>query len=219
MSNLNPSIKISKSTGIDLPVMYVYLAGRIAGNCIEKCVGWRQAIVNHYKNYKPVEEGFEAYPISFLDPLNSGESNSIDKQGLTSHIPPNLIYDKDLLSVQRANVIVANVEDYFEEGITFMNLDSLTDLHVHSKETLFYQIKELEDKIKNRRENFGTICEIAWALYLTKPLILIVPESRKEIYQKHPFAKRASVIVTSVDQLLQEKWLQTLYKSIAGAIY
>jgi len=77
----------------------------------------------------------------------------------------------------------------------------------------------LKNKILNRRENFGTISEVAIAIYLQKPVILIVPEKRKEIYQNHPFSKRASVIVTSVNQLLKEKWCEILYKSIAGAIY
>lgn len=222
---LNPNIKIAKSTGVDLPIMYVYLAGRIAGNCIEKCVKWRKDIVKHYKNYKPIFDlesnpeqiiGYEAYPICFLDPLNSGEANSVDKLGLTSAIPPNLIYSKDLLSVNKADVVVANVEDYFEVGIEdFMKIP-----YTPVKTNMNYQSAffALQEKIKTRRENFGTICEIAWALYLQKPLILIVPESRENIYKNHPFSKRASVIVTSPQQLIEEKWLNTLYKSIAGAI-
>lgn len=243
--NLNPNIKISKSTGIDLPILYCYLAGRIAGECIDKCVKWRTDIVNHYKNYKVektlcevcdakgkiidnivkyktcktckgtgfLEEIF-SYPIAFLDPLNSKEADSIDKKGLTSAIPPNMIFDKDLLSVERADVIVANVEDYFEVGIEDeMNFNEHSD--VFWKDAFF----KLQEKIKGRRENFGTICEISWALYLRKPLILIVPEERKETYMKHPFSKRASVIVTSVEQLLKEKHLNLLYKSISGATY
>lgn len=235
--SLNPDIKIAKGTGVDKPVLYVYLAGRISGNCIEQCLEWRYKIVNHYKNYKPIYKtnrvipdqedliGYESYPISFLDALNSKEADSIDALGLTSAIPPNLIYSKDLLSVKRADVIVANVEDYFEEGIDFLTYPRYdcnnysTNLEEFSKEQLYVRIIELEEKIKNRRENFGTICEIAWALYLNKPLLLIVPESRKEIYEKHPFAKRASVIVTSVEELIEKKWLQILYKSIASAEY
>ena len=77
----------------------------------------------------------------------------------------------------------------------------------------------MKKKILNRRENFGTICEFAIALYLQKPIIAIVPENRQEIYRKHPFASRASVIVTSVEELIKEKWLNTLYKSMAGATY
>lgn len=244
---LNPNIKIAKSQGIDLPVMYVYLAGRIAGECIDKCVKWRTDIVNHYKNYKVERNTCEAchgkgklvtdqvkykkcnwcdgkgiieeifsYPIAFLDPLNSKEADSIDKKGLTSAIPPNMIFDKDLLSVNRADAIVANVEDYFEVGIEYLMTEGEPyDSDIDYKEAFF----KLQDKIINRRENFGTICEIAWALKDNKPLILIVPEARKETYMKHPFSKRASAIVTSVEQLLKEKHLNLLYKSISGATY
>ncbi|MEK6880096.1 MAG: hypothetical protein AABY22_10830 [Nanoarchaeota archaeon] len=256
---LNPDIKIAKSKGIDLPIMYVYLAGRIAGNCMDKCTEWRKQIRSHYENYKTEknicniclgfggtesinsvlgnqnykcihcnETGFieriVSYPISFIDPLNSGESKTADALGLKSHLSSNLIYDKDLFSVRRADVIVANVEDYFEEGIEkyLIPNDPRAFDEAISEPPNFDYIKAyniLKEKILNHRENFGTICEIAWALYLQKPLILIVPIDRKYIYENHPFAKRASVIVTSVDQLLKEKWLNTLYKAISGATY
>lgn len=214
----NPDIKVAKSKGIDIPILHVYLAGRIAGNCIEKCLGWRQDIIKHYKDYKGKGE---AYPISFLCPLNSGESKSVDQKGLTSSIPPNLIYDKDLLSVERADVIVANMEDYFEEDIASYLDDNEVDVRL-TQEHLDYYVNgfyKLKEKILNRRENIGTVMEVAWALYLQKPVILIVPERRKEIFIKHPFTRRASVIVTSVEQLVKEKWLNILYKSIAGAEY
>ena len=224
----NPDIKLAKSTGIDLPIMHVYLAGRIAGNCMDKCTEWRKQIRSYYENYKPIYNGnpkedfistneiigYESYPIAFIDPLNSGESKTADALGLKSHLSSNLIYDKDLLSVKLADVIVANVEDYFEEGIEDL-------MQINQREPFDFRdgFYKLQNKILNRRENFGTICEIAWALYLQKPLILIVPEARKYIYENHPFAKRASVIVTSVEQLLKEKILNILYKSISGATY
>lgn len=206
----NPDIKFAKSNGIDRPIMTCYLAGRICGEYIEKCLEWRQKIINHYKNYN----GKGAYPISFLCPLNSGEASSVDKKGLTSSIPPNLIYDKDLFSVQKADVIIANMNDFFEEGLS-EQIEKVSCGDISE-----YQFSEyLLNKIKNRRENIGTIFEIAWAMYLNKPIILIVPKNRKNIFEKHPFTKRASVIVTSVEQLLEEKWLNILYKSISGAIY
>lgn len=237
---LNPTAKIAKSEGIDLPIMNVYLAGRIAGECMDKCLAWRDQLIQHYRNYKPIYGttgnfnrdriaahndnlpivGYESYPIAFLCPLNSGENKSCDAKGLTSHIPPNLIYSKDILSLEKADVIVANLEDYFEEGIEDLvnkieprQLDGYGDFNYPEG---FYR---LQNKIRNRRENFGTICEFAIALYLQKPIITIVPESRKEIYMKHPFASRASAIVTSVDQLIREKWLNILYKSMSGAIH
>ena len=208
---LNPNIKIAKSKGIDLPIMYVYLAGRISGDKIDLCLEWRKKIINHYKDYK----GKGAYPISFLCPLNSGEADTVDKQGLTSSIPPNLIFDKDLLSVQHADVVIANMDDFFEVGIE-NDLNFYTNLGFSGLPEAY---KRLVDKILNRRENIGTIFEIAWAIFLNKPVILIVPERRQEIFRKHPFTSRASVIVTSTDELLKGKYLNLLYKAMAGAIY
>ena len=240
--NLNPTAKIAKSDGIDLPIMNVYLAGRIAGECMDKCLGWRDQLINHYRNYKPIYDqdetsanidvlngkevlvfdrkiiGYEAYPIAFLCPLNSGENKSCDAKGLTSHIPPNLIYAKDILSLEKADVIVCNMEDYFEVGIEkdLRGPQFMGDWNISDWQDAYFR---LQKQIINRRENFGTICEFAIALYLQKPVIIIVPEARQETYRKHPFSSRASVIVTSVDQLIKEKWLNTLYKSMAGAIH
>jgi nucleoside 2-deoxyribosyltransferase len=194
--------------------MKVYLAGRIAGDCIDKCLGWRRQIINHYRDYK---NSGESYPISFLDPLNSGESESVDAKGLTSKIPPNLIYDKDILSVEHSDVIVANMDDFFEEGIEHILYPQETYLNGIKNLNIEDSFDFLREKILNRRENMGTHWELAIAHYLKKPIILIVPERRREIFEKHPFTKKASVIVTSVDQLLEEKWLNILYKSIAGA--
>lgn len=215
----NKHVKIAKSKGVDLPIMHVYLAGRISGDRIGACLTWRQDIINYYKDYK--NRG--AYPISFLCPLNSGEASSIDKQGLTSSIPPNLIYDKDLLSVRTADIVVANLDDFFEEDIQHLlwhedkdieNLDERDQYDFYRK-----GFNILVDKILNRRENLGTIFEISWALLMQKPLILIVPERRKKIFETHPFTKRASVIVSSVEELTEGKYLNLLYKSIASAIY
>lgn len=225
---LNPNKRFAKSDGVDTPLLYVYLAGRIAGNCIDKCLEWRQQIVKYYVNYK----GEGVYPIVFLDALNSKESDNIDNLGLTSVIPPNLIYDKDLLSVIKADVIVANMEDFMEEGIE--DLLSLNEgITIEGKEytgkgndyeevtidfkAAFYK---LQDTIKNRRPNYGTNSEVAWALYLKKPLILIAnTEQRKTILEKHPFMKRASVIVKDVNELLENKWLNIVYKAISSALY
>lgn len=208
----NPMKKIANSNGIDIPIMYVYLAGRIAGNCIDKCLAWRQQITTHYADYK----GKGAYPIAFLDALNSKEADSIDGLGLTSCIPPNLIYDKDILSVEKADAIVANMDDYMEADIEdFMGTNG-------KKYAVNYQVSffKLLNTIKNRRPNWGTDFEVAVAMYLHKPVILIAgSQKRKEMLEQHPFMKRASVIVKDVDELLQKKWLNILYKSIASAVY
>ncbi len=236
----NPDKKYIHSEGVDLPIMYVYLAGRIAGECIDKCLAWRHKIINHYADYK----GKGVYPISFLDALNSKESDSIDKKGLTSAIPPNLIYDKDILSVERADVVVAMMDDYMEEGIK-EELTIISDENCEVGDTIdkiqywedtndpiiiqklvvkdvdfkqsFYK---LQNKILERRPNWGTDYEVSIAMYLKKPVILIAGNERqKAMLEKHPFMRSASVIVGSVDELLEKKWLNICYKSIAGAIY
>jgi hypothetical protein len=222
---LNPEKKYIHSDGIDLPILYCYLAGRIAGECIKKCLEWRHKIINYYANY----QGKGVYPISFLDALNSKEADSIDKKGLTSSIPPNLIYDKDILSVEKADVVVAMMDDYMEEGIQ----DSLEPYQratvnngppwpVLKDENFNFRIAydRLRDRILERRPNWGTDYEVSIAMYLKKPVILIAGNERqKEMLEKHPFMRRASVIVGSVDELLEKKWLNILYKSISGAIY
>ena len=205
----NPDKKYIHSDGVDLPIMYCYLAGRIAGECIDKCLAWRHKIIDFYADYK----GKGVYPISFLDALNSKESESIDKKGLTSAIPPNLIYDKDILSVERADVVVAMMDDYMEEGIQEPNeYDDHAELYSISR--------NLHTKILERRPNWGTDYEVSIAMYLKKPVILIAGNERqKEMLERHPFMRRSSVIVGSVDELLEKKWLNICYKSISGAIY
>jgi len=247
--SLNPEIKFAKSKGVDLPTMYVYLAGRIAGNCIEKCLDWRYKIVKHYREYKRIYGDFcgncqislsnnsepeirecnhvcyESYPIAFLDALNSKEADSIDKQGLTSAIPPNMIYDKDLMSVKKCDVLVAFMDDFMEEGLEEYLIPNDTNAfdEAVSEPPDFDYIKAynlLKETILNRRPNWGTNSEVAWALLLQKPLILIGgTEKRTEMLRKHPFTKRASVIVKDVDELIKGKYLQILYKSISGATY
>lgn len=210
----NPDKKYIHSDGVDLPIMYVYLAGRIAGECIDKCLSWRHKIINYYADY----QGKGCYPISFLDALNSKEADSVDKKGLTSSIPPNLIYDKDILSVEKADVVVAMMDDYLEDGIE----DELYKNPSFGNEHLWIELgfDKLKNKILERRPNWGTDYEVSIAMYLGKPVILIAGNERqKAMLEKHPFMKRASVIVGSVDELLDKKWLNILYKSIAGAIY
>lgn len=218
---LNPNKKIAKSEGVDLPLMRVYLVGRISGNCIDKCTAWRKQIINHYSKYRPIVNDekqivdYEAYPIAFISPLNSGESKTADSLGLKSHIPPGLIFDKDMLSLNSADIIVANLDDFMEYGI-----EDLMD-EIYKGVGMDYQsaFERLKKVIQTRRPNYGSMYEISIAMHLGKPVILIAGnEHSKYICENHPFLRRASVVVKDVDTLLKEKWLQTLYKSMAGSI-
>jgi len=221
---LNPDKKFVKSNGIDLPLLYIYLAGKIQGSCIDKCLEWRRKIIDYYSDYK----GKGAYPVIFLDALNSKEADSIDSLGLTSALPPKFIYSKDMLSVKKADAVIAMADDYFEAGIEDL-MDTPYELGPGENgelpvlkdgfdfEKSFFR---LQKAIKNRRPNWGTLTEIAWALWLQKPVILIAgSKNQKEMLKKHPFMRESSIIVESVEELLEKKWINIIYKSISSAIY
>lgn len=104
----NPDVKFAKSKGVDLPLLYVYLAGYMSGEKLKECTEWRLKIRNHFRNY----ENGEAYPISFLDPFNGKEIDTIDKKGITSSIPPNAIRRGDKMSVKKADIVIANMNTF-----------------------------------------------------------------------------------------------------------
>jgi len=212
----NQNVKFAKSKGVDLPLMYVYLAGFMSGEKLKETMGWRKTVRSSYRNYEEDKDTGEtvSFPIAFLDPYNGKEFESIDKKGLTSNIPANAIYDGDYLSVKTADVIVANLDDFFLDDVKAME-QAVDDGHVDYE----FAFKRLIEKVKNYRPSIGTYFEIAWAFEMRKPVILVVPENRREIYEKHPFTCRASQIVGSVDELLDKKVLETFYRRMAGAIY
>lgn len=182
---LNPDIKFAKSKGIDLSLMYVYLGGYMSGEKLIKTLLWRQNIRRKYKYYEVDESGKDvSYPISFLDPYNGKEFNSIDVKGLTSSLSSNEIYEGDYMSVKKADIIIANMKTFGSD-----------------------------------RPMIGTIWELGWADEMRKPFMLIVDEDKKEIYEKHPFTKRAVKIFTSEKHLVESKILETFYKRTVGAIY
>lgn len=158
--------------------MRIYLAGLIqGGEYLSKCVEWRKRIREYYNNYKG-----SVYPITWLDPLNSGELESVSEDGLKSNLPANMIVHKDYLAVQEADIIVVNMDNFGAP-----------------------------------RNLTGTLCELAWAWQMRKPIIMI---SNEDKYIEHPFLKVfASVIVKDVDTMLKEKWIQAFYKCLNSAEY
>lgn len=189
----NPDVKYAHSKGVDLPIMYVYLAGYMSGEKLKETTEWRMRIRKHYReweklpkyDFKGVEYNgnpeYLAFPIACLDPYNGKEFATIDKKGLKSHIPANAIIYGDYLSVSKADIIVANMNTF---GAS--------------------------------RPSVGTQWEMAWAWQMKKPIVLITED---ENYIHHPFTGQASWIVKDVDELLKEKVLETFYRRIAGAIY
>jgi hypothetical protein len=186
----NPDLKYAHSKGVDLPLMYVYLAGYMAGEKLQECTSWRKEIRAYYRNWELSSQSSEgkkeylSFPISFLDPFNGKEIDTIDKKGLTSSIPAHAIIHGDYMSVTKADVVVANLDTFGAD-----------------------------------RPMIGTHWELAWTWNMKKPFVLIVPENKLETYTKHPFTSQASWVVTSVTELLNKKVLETFYKRMAGAVY
>jgi len=72
------------------------------------------------------------------------------------------------------------------------------------------------DSFGGSRGPIGSYYELGAGLILNKPTIIICPDKN---LQNHPFVKKASVIVNSVEELLEQKWINYFYKRFAGANY
>jgi len=67
------------------------------------------------------------------------------------------------------------------------------------------------------RTSTGTICEIAWAWQMRKPIIMITDEAQ---YKEHPFTSYfASAFYPSVDAMLNDKIVDYFYQGINNAKY
>lgn len=115
MSNINPDIKIAKSKGVDVPLMYVYLAGYMSRNKLHETTIWRKEIRDRYRYYEKDEQGnYVTFPCVMLDPYNGKEFKTISADGVTSHIPPTAIRKADKMSVRKAHIIIANMNTFGE---------------------------------------------------------------------------------------------------------
>ena len=73
------------------------------------------------------------------------------------------------------------------------------------------------DTFGESRPLTGTVFELAWAWYLKKPVILI---STEDNYRFHPFVvDTATLIVPSVEELLEKKYVNYFYKGTVSAQY
>lgn len=111
---LNPNVKIARSKGIDLPILYVYLGGYMSKDKLKETTEWRIEIRDYFKNYEydyEVEDTV-SFPVSCLDPYNGKEFDSISADGVKSHIPPNAIRRSDRMSVNKSDVVIANMNTF-----------------------------------------------------------------------------------------------------------
>jgi nucleoside 2-deoxyribosyltransferase len=88
--------------------LIVYLAGLIQGSVIDKCIGWRRQVVEHYSNWKGTGKPYR--DLEFLDPCN-GESN-VSKDGLSSNLPKRVILDKDYNAIKKCDLFVGNMDNF-----------------------------------------------------------------------------------------------------------
>ena len=154
--------------------MKIYLAGYISGKHIKKCAEWRIKIREHYNR--------KCWDIKWLDPLNGKEFAEITEDGLKSSVPAEAIFDRDLMSVKEADLVIANLETYGEA-----------------------------------RPPFGTHCELAWAGFEHKPIVIITKDIN---YIEHPFVKRmVSWIVPDVETLIKLRIINYMFKGINSADY
>lgn len=67
------------------------------------------------------------------------------------------------------------------------------------------------------RPPIGSLIEIGWGWQFHKPIILI---SSEHMYKDHPFLSyMVSYVVESVEELLEKKLINTIYKSTVSANY
>lgn len=183
---LNPELRFAKSKGIDLGIIYIYVAGYMSGNKLFECTEWRKKIRNHYRNYEfnPETQECDAFPCAIIDPFNGKEFQTISSDGVKSHIPATAIRKADRMSVQKADIIIANMNTFGET-----------------------------------RPMIGTHHEMCWASEWNKPVILICDKKDMDLYKNHPFTCDCDYYFESIDEVINNKIIETYYKRLHGAIY
>jgi nucleoside 2-deoxyribosyltransferase len=73
------------------------------------------------------------------------------------------------------------------------------------------------DTFGEDRPIVGTVFELAWAWEFKKPVIVITDDDK---YKFHPFIMdTASIIVSNVEELLEKKYINFMFKGQNNAIY
>lgn len=69
------------------------------------------------------------------------------------------------------------------------------------------------------RPMIGTHHEVCWAEEEHKPIILICDEKDMRLYKDHPFTCDCDYYFTDIQEIIDNKIIETYYRRIAGAIY
>jgi hypothetical protein len=69
------------------------------------------------------------------------------------------------------------------------------------------------------RPMIGTHHEICWAEDMDKPIILICEPEKMDLYKQHPFTCDCDYYFTDIQEVIDNKIIETYYRRIHGAIY
>jgi hypothetical protein len=90
----------------------IYLCGFIGGEHVyDKCAGWRNKLIDYYY----LCSGTDLPPdIIWMNPLEGKKRTTLGNDGLKSNIPTNAIVQRDYQSVIRADILIANLDNFGE---------------------------------------------------------------------------------------------------------
>jgi len=146
----------------------IYLCGYINNNKLAECQKWRKQIREHYDNWK----GKGKYPISWLDPMNGKNLESITSEGNVSDIPARAFMLRDYQGVKEADILIVNLDVFGEKRpligtvyelawayqdhkpVIAIGTDKTYTEHPFIKETIVSLFPTVEDLIKSKLVNY-----------------------------------------------------------------
>jgi len=195
-------------------MMNIYLVGYISGAKIEQCIAWRKRIREHYDNWKK--------------PIYESDTNKNPRINLEAHEwlrTPIVKENKTIVGYRKEKYPITWLDPLNGQEIGTITSKGLKSnipgkAFVHRD---FNCVKMADllianlDTFGDTRPLTGSIYELAWGWYFKTPTIIITTEQN---YKEHPFiVDTASIIVPSVDELLEKKYINYFYKGMHGAIY
>lgn len=172
--------------------MTVYKAGLMSKDLLKETLEWRLKLRNAYENWK----GEGQYEIDFLCPYNGPELDSMDSLGLKSEIPPQAIIMGDYMSVKKADLIIANLDNFGSQRPLTGTLFELAWCWQMKKPFIIIA----PDKLMGYNEKGS-------------------PFTFYAVYSTHPFTGQAGFVVKSVEELIERKLINYFYKRINPANY
>lgn len=154
--------------------MFIYLCGPMTENTPEQADNWRRLASTQLR-----KAGFHiSSPMRVTSMLAKSERIGAiyEKYGDVPELRPQAIVTRDQFDVRHADIVLANMTElgkaWREEG------------RIHTKE---YRIENV------RIPSIGSDFEIAWALILNTPVVLIAPDGNP--YAEHSFLTGSSNVI------------------------